>query len=133
MILALLLAAAVSVPSRADATSDAQQLACYQRAVRQQGQRGMNICARDAYDRAEKAMEAQWKQLLDVVKGHVQETKQLNSSQETWLAYRAAWCRAAAWDDRGQSDWVQMHYGCLAELTRQRTKELGDLLLGDGY
>jgi uncharacterized protein YecT (DUF1311 family) len=130
----MLFAAAVSAPSKADGASDAQQLACYQRAFNQpQGQREANICADDAYNRAEKALQSQWTQLLDVIKGRVQQRKQLNSSQQTSLAYRTAWCRAAAWDKRGQSDWAQMHFGCLAELTRQRTKELGDLLLGEGY
>jgi uncharacterized protein YecT (DUF1311 family) len=130
----MLFAAAVLAPSAQDSASNAQQLACYERAFRQpHGQREANNCARDAYNRAEKAMQAQWTQLLGVVKDNVQENKHLNSSQRDWLAYRAAWCTAAAWEHRNQRDWEQIHTGCLAELTRRRTKELEDLLLGEGY
>jgi len=93
----------------------------------------MNDCARDGYSRADKSLRREWSQLLEIVKGDPDETKQLSASDNAWRAYRAAWCRAAAWDERGKVDWMQWHFGCLAELTRQRTKEIDDLILGEGF
>jgi len=128
VILALLLTAVISAPPKLDVASDARQLACYQRASNQQGR---NSCVRDAYNRAEKRMREEWALLFGIIKA--EDAKHLNTSQEAWLAYRAAWCRAVAWDQRGQADWAQWHFGCLAALTRQRTKEIDDLIVGDGY
>ena len=67
MILALLLAAAVPAPD------DPVENACYER---DQSQQGMNMCAGQAYERSDKALNDQWAKALAVY-GEAAESKKL--------------------------------------------------------
>ena len=111
-------------------TQDLEEIACYQRDYSQQA---MNMCAGDAYQRADVRLNAQWKQLVEVFKDDAEANKHLLASQRAWLTYRDAWCDAAAWDNRGGTIWPLIHSGCLAQLTRERTKQLADVLVGEGH
>ena len=122
MIIALLLAAA-AVDAAPD---DPIENACYEA---DQSQQGMNRCAGDAYERADKALNAQWRQVLAQYDDPGAK-KLLLESQRAWLKYRDAQCEAAAYDNRGGSIWPLINSGCLASLTRQRTQELKELIDG---
>ena len=124
MILALLIAAANAEPP-----ADPAEEACYQRDYSQQA---MNRCAGEAYQRADKALNAQWKRVLTQYGDDADAKKLLLNAQRAWLKYRDAHCEAAAFDSRGGSIWPLMNSGCLANITRMRTRELADLIGPEG-
>ena len=121
MIAPLLLAAAVMQP----ADDDPIENACYQA---DHSQQAMNHCAGDAYQRADAALNAQWKTVLEAFG---EDRKRLLEAQRAWLKYRDAHCEVAASDSVGGSIWLLMNSGCLASLTRRRTQELKELIEGE--
>ena len=123
MILALLLATA-AVEAAPD---DPIENACYEA---DQSQQAMNRCAGDAYQRADAALNAQWSKVLAIFGTDAESKTLLLDGQRAWLKYRDAQCKLAALDSRGGSIWPLINSGCLAGLTRQRTKELSDLIAG---
>jgi uncharacterized protein YecT (DUF1311 family) len=127
MIIALLLAAAQPQPeAKAQGIEDAEEIACYER---DQSQQAMNRCAGDANQRADKALNAQWAKVLAQF-DDAESRKLLLESQRAWLKYRDAHCEAATLDSRGGSIWLLLNSGCLAEMTRERTRELAELIDG---
>ena len=119
--IAALLATAVQL---ADPVEDA----CYQA---DQSQQAMNRCAGDANQRADAALNAQWAKVVAIYGDDAESKKLLLDGQRAWLKYRDAQCQLAALDSRGGSIWPLINSGCFASLTRQRTKELSDLIAGD--
>jgi uncharacterized protein YecT (DUF1311 family) len=105
---------------------DPEELACLDRDSSQQA---MNRCAGDAYQRADEALNAQWKRVLDAFED-AKGRKLLVESQRAWLKYRSTHCDLAASDSIGGSMWPMLNSGCLASLTRQRTRELKELIDG---
>ena len=122
--IALLISAALMQP----VTDDAQETACYKR---DESQMGMNICAGEAYERADKALNAEWAKVMDHYGGDAEAKALLLDGQRAWIKYRDAQCAMAAFDFRGGSIWPLINSGCLAELTRRRTAELVALLQGE--
>ncbi len=122
---ATLLAAVVGLP---DAPDDPQETACYEA---DQSQQGMNHCAGDAYERADKSLNAQWEKAVAAYKGDKGAEKLLLDAQRAWLKYRDAHCQASAYDSLGGSIWPLLNSGCLADLTRKRTQELVRMLEGE--
>lgn len=123
MIVALLLAAAVMQA----ADDDPIENACYEADYSQQA---MNRCAGEAYERADKALNTQWKRVLDTYGDDADGKKLLLDSQRAWLKYRDTHCEIAASDSIGGSMWPMLNSGCLASLTRHRTRELKELIDG---
>jgi uncharacterized protein YecT (DUF1311 family) len=119
----LIMAAAIDL-----APEDPVENACYER---DQSQQWMNRCAGDAYQRADKALNAQWAKVFATYGDDAESKNLLLDGQRAWLKYRDAQCELAAFDSRGGSIWPLINSGCLASLTRQRTKELADLLTGE--
>ena len=117
MIIAIWAAAALQV-------ADPIEEACYKRDVSQQA---MNMCAGDAYQRADAALNATWKRVM-AVHGDGESRKLLLDGQRAWLKYRDAQCKLESLDSVGGSIWLLINSGCLASLTRQRTKELSELI-----
>jgi uncharacterized protein YecT (DUF1311 family) len=91
----------------------------------------MNRCAGDAYERADAALNVQWKKVLDVYGDDAEAKKLLLDGQRAWLKYRDSWCEISALDSVGGSIWPLINSGCLAGLTRARTQELKVLLEGE--
>jgi uncharacterized protein YecT (DUF1311 family) len=102
--------------------------ACYEADYSQQA---MNRCAGDAYERADAALNAQWKKVLDTYGDDAEAKKLLLDGQRAWLKYRDSWCEISALDSVGGSIWPLINSGCLASLTRARTQELKVLLEGE--
>jgi len=103
-----------------------------------QTQTDMNICAHQDYEAADAELNAVWKDAMkmakdldadqdDALKGA---HKDLLDAQRGWIAYRDGNCALAGWDARGGSMEPMLVSGCLAEMTRQRTKELRDFASG---
>ncbi len=122
--IALLLALAAASTAPDDPVEDA----CY---AADQSQQGMNRCAGDAFQRADKALNLQWAKVAAAFANDAESKTLLLDTQRAWLKYRDGQCKLAALDSVGGSIWPLINSSCLAQLTRQRTKELTDLL-GEG-
>ena len=122
--LGLMIVAAAAAQSAPD---DPQETACYER---DQSQMGMNMCAGEAYERADKALNAQWQKVMAHYGDDAEAKKLLLDGQRAWLTYRDSTCEIAAFDNRGGSIWPLINSMCLARLTRERTAELANLLEG---
>lgn len=109
------------------AQADPIEDACYKRELSQQG---MNACAGDAYERADKALNTQWAAVMKTYGDDADAKALLLDGQRAWLKYRDAQCKIAAFDSHGGSIWPLMNSGCLAEMTRARTAELKALIDG---
>ena len=127
MILAILLLAVVAeVESELDCTRD--DLA----------QQELNICARMDFEQADKALNTQWKlnaaemKRIDAEYSDLQDDggpsyyDALLAAQRAWIAFRDANCRVSGYEMRGGSAEPMMVSGCMARMTKERTKELRD-------
>jgi uncharacterized protein YecT (DUF1311 family) len=103
-----------------------------------QTQMDMNICSQRDYDKADKALNEQYKKTraamvaidsdLDAdLKGA---EKALVKAQRAWVDYRDGECEAEGFQARGGSMEPMLVSGCKATLTVQRTKELKTLADG---
>jgi uncharacterized protein YecT (DUF1311 family) len=108
---------------------DAEETACMDA---DQSQQGMNMCAGEAYQRADKALNAQWQKVIARYGDDAKAKALLLEGQRAWLTYRDAQCQMAAYDSIGGSIWPLINSGCLAELTRRRTRELAEVFQGEG-
>ncbi len=96
-------------------------------------------CAKAEYDRADAALNAQWKSALAQTKGSdagsgedraanggLSYGQSLLAAQRAWLAYRDAECALQVYGNAGGHELPIYRLGCLTELTEQRTKQLHD-------
>lgn len=107
---------------------DAEETACLEE---NQDQQGMNQCEGEAYERADKALNAQWAKAM-AGEGDKNEDKLLLEAQRAWIKYRDAHCQASAFPSMGGSIYPMLLSGCMADLTRLRTNELVVMLEGEG-
>ncbi|MDT7528138.1 lysozyme inhibitor LprI family protein [Sphingopyxis sp. SE2] len=99
----------------------------------------LNACAYKEYERADAAMNAQWK----VTAAHMKEIDAdfdrsqdnrpgyfdtLLAAQRAWLTYRDQHCASEGYTMRGGSAEPMVISGCQTQLTEARTKQLQDLL-----
>lgn len=101
-------------------------------------QQDMNQCAHKDYEAADAELNNVWSdarktardldaELSDDLKGA---DKALLAAQRSWIAYRDGQCELAGFEARGGSMEPMLVSGCLADLTRKRTKELKDFING---
>ncbi|WP_258042901.1 lysozyme inhibitor LprI family protein [Sphingomonas sp. NBWT7] len=103
-----------------------------------QTQAQMNASAGTDYRRADAAMTAQWKATYAYMKREdAQNTVGTRSpgyaaatlaSQRAWLAFRDAQCAIETKEVEGGSMAPMVRAGCLTRLTKERTKQLKDLM-----
>lgn len=104
-------------------------------------QTDMNICAGDAYAEADKALNVQWMATKkaaavwdDLIESEDRPRgaeERLLKAQRAWLAYRDSQCEALGFTVEGGTMQPLVVSSCLADLTRKRTEELGQL--SDGF
>lgn len=95
-------------------------------------QSDMNRCASIAYEKADAALNIQYKKTRaalaqqdeDLSSGLVKSTESLLTAQRAWIAYRDAHCETVGFDARGGSLEPYLVSSCLSKLTEQRTAEL---------
>jgi uncharacterized protein YecT (DUF1311 family) len=98
----------------------------------QMDQQTMNQCAGLDYEKADAELNTVWKaakkaaedadtEYSDDLKG---EAEALLKAQRGWIAYRDGQCDLAGFEARGGSMESMLVSGCLAEMTKARTKEL---------
>ena len=99
----------------------------------------LNACAYKEYERADAAMNAQWK----VTAAHMKEIDAdfdrsqdnrpgyfdtLLAAQRAWLTYRDQHCASEGYTMRGGSAEPMVISGCQTQLTEARTKQLQELI-----
>ncbi len=98
----------------------------------------MNVCSQRDYEKADKALNAQWSKTKKVMadwdaeldaenKGAVEA---LLAAQRAWIQYRDNQCNAVGYSVWGGSMYPTIVASCLEDLTRKRTKELEELANG---
>jgi uncharacterized protein YecT (DUF1311 family) len=103
-----------------------------------QTQMDMNMCSQRDYDKADKALNEQYKKTraamvaidADLDAGLKGAEKALVKAQRAWVDYRDGECEAEGFQARGGSMEPMLISGCKATLTEQRTKELKTLADG---
>ena len=99
----------------------------------------LNACAYQEYERADAALNAQWKLTAAAMKANDRELDRssdnrpgyydtLLAAQRAWLTYRDKHCASEGYTMRGGSAEPMMISGCMRKLTEERTKELKDLI-----
>ena len=99
----------------------------------------MTVCAYMDYETADAAMNAEWKPLLALMKDRDKDSKPAGDSrpgyvaallqgQRAWIKFRDAHCVSEGYSARGGSMEPMAINGCLEAVTRERTKQLHDLL-----
>lgn len=102
-------------------------------------QMAMNHCAHLDYEAADAALNAQWKITAATMKQRDEnfdsdrDTRSgyfetLLEAQRAWLAYRDAHCQSEGYYARGGSLEPMLVSSCLAQLTRERTSQLAELV-----
>jgi uncharacterized protein YecT (DUF1311 family) len=99
----------------------------------------LNACAYKEYERADAAMNAQWKvtaarmKEIDADFDRSQDNRPgyfdtLLAAQRAWLTYRDQHCASEGYTMRGGSAEPMMISGCQTQLTEARTKQLKELI-----
>ena len=107
-----------------------------------QAQLEMNMCAYRDFERADAAMNVQWRTVVvamrEADRGVDRKNDQqplhydtLLAAQRAWLTFRDQHCTLASFEARGGSMQPMLVSGCKVELTRARTKQLRDLVEGN--
>ena len=99
----------------------------------------LNACAYKAFERADAAMNTQWKltsarmKEIDAGFDRSQDNRPgyfdtLLAAQRAWLTYRDKQCASEGYTMRGGSAESMVISGCREQLTKARTKELKELI-----
>jgi len=99
-------------------------------------QQDMNVCEAKDYEAADAELNAVWKEARAMAKDLDAELsedlkgveKAQLAGQRGWIAYRDDQCDLAGFEARGGSMEPMLASGCLADLTRKRTKELKEFI-----
>ena len=85
-------------------------------------QTDMNLCATDHYQAADAEMNRAYARLRAAI--DAEERAALLAAQRAWLRFRDAHCAFEASGFRGGSMERMIHSNCMADTTRERTKQL---------
>ena len=87
----------------------------------------MNECFYQAFQKADKALNIQWKITLSKIREWDSKwAAMLLQSQRAWISYRDAQCNLAAFETEGGTMQATSDYSCREDLTKQRTQWLRD-------
>jgi uncharacterized protein YecT (DUF1311 family) len=101
----------------------------------------LNMCANQDFEKADAELNAVWKEAkvsADEMDSQQDEesmkgaAKALLAAQRGWITYRDGACELAGWEAHGGSMEPMVVSGCLAKMTRARTKELQEMVKGPG-
>ena len=124
--LGLLLVCASALPGAAQTPDCANAMA----------QQDMNICAEMDWQAADVELNAAYKQVMAEMKAMDADlppdlqgaADALRTAQRAWIEYRDGNCTAAGFPMRGGSAEPLLVYGCLRQMTENRTEELWELV-----
>ena len=95
-----------------------------------QDQNSMTQCAALDFEKADKELNKVWPKIKSDAQGNDQGTAKtdyvdaLLASQRTWIAFRDAQCKLQGFEMHGGSGEPMLVYGCQAEMTKERIKQL---------
>lgn len=123
----------------AHAQQDDEQVDC----SNAQTQADMNYCASKDFEKADKQLNAVYKQALksqaDLDKesaginpDYVGAVKALKKAQRAWIDYRDGQCEGVGYEAVGGTMQPMLEASCEADLTNKRIKELQELIKGMG-
>lgn len=106
-------------------------------------QADMNSCSYQDFEKADKELNAVYKQALasqqnvdkeaaDMGPDYVGAVKALKKAQRAWIDYRDGHCDGVGYEAVGGSMQPMLVSGCMATMTQARTKELRELMQGMG-
>jgi uncharacterized protein YecT (DUF1311 family) len=90
-------------------------------------QNEMNRCAEDAFNSADRALNAQYKLTRKAMGDDAEADRLLVAAQRAWIAFRDAHCAVVSFPNQGGSLEPLTRSSCMAEVTRARTKQLKEL------
>lgn len=90
-------------------------------------QQGMNQCARQFYDEADAQLNTVWADLRER-RGEGHSWDPILEAQRAWIPFRDAHCEAHAAPYEGGSIQPLIRFGCLTDVTEQRTAQLREFL-----
>ena len=85
-------------------------------------QNEMSQCAEDAFDRADKALNAVYQDQMKGLDDHSRDL--LKKSERAWIAFRDAECTYQNAANEGGSIYPMVYAGCESTLTKDRIKQL---------
>ncbi|OYX26871.1 MAG: hypothetical protein B7Z10_01925 [Rhodobacterales bacterium 32-66-7] len=99
-------------------------------------QQEMNICAEQDWQAADEALNQAYQEVMAEMKVMDEQLPPelqgaeaaLRTAQRAWIAYRDANCEVSGFPMRGGSAEPLLVYGCLRQMTENRTEELWQLL-----
>ena len=89
-----------------------------------QTQFGLDRCADAAFERADRALNDAYKEILRRLAGDEHARQLLVATQKGWIAFRDAECRFAVSSTENGSIYPMEYSLCLEDETRKRTKDL---------
>lgn len=93
-----------------------------------QTQTDMNICSGQAYEKADKELNATYQKALKNLEGsNPQKIENFKEIQRTWIKFRDLNCHYASSLYEGGTIAALIYSECMRELTEQRTKQIPDL------
>lgn len=100
----------------------------------QQTQLDLNLCARDDFVRADRALNQAYRAALEFVTRLADEkwAATLREAQRAWIRYRDLACRTHALKYDGGSIEPLVEFSCLEQLSRRRTEDLEQLVREGG-
>lgn len=89
----------------------------------------MRICLDTQLQKADKELNAVYKQALNVTKQFdVEVQERLVKAEKAWIPFRDASCELEAAQMLGGTGETVIQLGCLVDKTQKRTKELNDII-----
>jgi uncharacterized protein YecT (DUF1311 family) len=100
-----------------------------------QSQSSMNQCAALDFQRADKALNVAWRDMVAYVRANNKDygpdwdkrpsgEARLREAQRAWITFRDAHCAVHGYEARGGSMEPLLYESCRAEVTQQRTEQL---------
>jgi uncharacterized protein YecT (DUF1311 family) len=89
-----------------------------------QTQIGLDKCADADFQRADKALNEAYREVLRRLGGDEHKRQLLRAAEQTWVAFRDAECKFAVSSTENGSIYPMEYLICLEDLTNKRTKDL---------
>jgi uncharacterized protein YecT (DUF1311 family) len=89
-----------------------------------QSQLGLNKCADADFQRADKALNDAYREVLRRLAGDERKKQLVRAAEQTWVAFRDAECKFAVSSTEGGSVYPMVNLLCLEGETQKRTKDL---------
>jgi uncharacterized protein YecT (DUF1311 family) len=92
------------------------------------GQADMNVCFGNEFQRADRALNRDYDELMKRLTSNEKAQSLLRSAERAWIAFRDAHCAVEAYAVEGGSVMPTVHAECLRELTAERQKQIDQQL-----